>query len=54
VAASRGKVIPSAQSCNVNSPAECVVLSAAPTRALCRAHPGTRDHRLNLLCPLRC
>ena len=54
LAASRVKVIPSTQTCYVNSPAERVVLSAAPTRAVSRAHLATRDHGLKLLRPLRC
>ena len=54
VATSRGKIAPSAPTCNFNSLAERVLHSTAPVRFVSRAYFGTLDYRLNLVCLLRC
>ena len=54
LATSRGKVVPRAPTCNVNSLAEGVVLSAAPSRTVAQAYLGTPDYPLEFLCLLRC
>lgn len=54
VATSRGKIAPSAPTCNFNSLAERVLPSTVPARIVCRAYFGTLEHRLNLFCLLRC
>jgi hypothetical protein len=54
VATSRGKIAPSAPTCNGNRLAEGVLPSTAPARIVSRTHFGTPDHRLKLFCLLRC
>jgi len=52
--ASRGRSASCAPACNMNSVAEGVVLSPAPSQTISKAYADTPDHSLEFLCLLRC